>query len=237
MSSGECLGRDQQRVRTLLEEVGEGRFQLLLVSRSNRMQEDMRLVSRDLRFTHALRHPRIRRIPQNCKPRNSRIQPAKHVESLRAQIRSHEGVAGDVPPWSREARDQTNADWIAVGTKNDRDRTGRLLGGKSCRRPDRHNDVDPLSHQVHGQLRQPINISVGSSAFHDKIRPFDVTELVELAYESCKEKRAFTTRPRLEQPDLEALLCARNEGPRHCACDEDEDLATFHAGPELSMAS
>src|SRR6516165_5533639 len=133
-------------------------------------------------------HAGVGRIPQNGETGDARIQPAKHVEPLRAELRRHERVAGYVSTRPRQACDQTNTDGIAVSIKNDGNRGSSLLCRKSGRGADRHNDIDPLSHQICCKFLQSFSAAFGWSPIDYKILTFHITGFVELAREGCSEK-------------------------------------------------
>jgi hypothetical protein len=52
-----------------------------------------------------------------------------------------------------------------------------LLGGKTCGRPDRYNDIDMLPDQVRREFIQARRISLGEFALDDDVLAFEIAEL------------------------------------------------------------
>src|SRR5262249_45247472 len=127
-----------------------------------------------------------------------------------------------------------DADRIADGAKNDWDCAGRLLRGKSRRRPRRHDDIDLLAHEVVRKILQAFEISFRGLALDDDIPSLHVAEFHELAREGHGKRRAQAG---VEQPNFKALLRARRAGPHHRgAANERDEVAPPHSITSWAVA-
>src|SRR5262249_43511078 len=183
---------------------GKCRIQLIEIAWTDGVQQDVRLIGGDFCFTHAFRHARIRRIPENRNAGNYRRQRVKDIETFSAQVRRHQRVAGYISSGPGKGGHQTHSDWIAHGAKNDWDCAGSFLSGKPRWRPSRYNDVDLLVHQVCRKARQEFDVSSRRLALDDDVLSLHITELHELAHEGHGEVRAEAG---IEEPNFEKLLC------------------------------
>jgi hypothetical protein len=152
----------------------------------------------------------------------------KELEALLAQIGCHQRVPGHVSARPGETRDQTDADRVTVGAKNDRDRGGSFLGGKPCRRAGRHDHIDLLAHQVCSEIPQAFGVSVRRPALNDDVFSVHITEFRKLAHEGHGEGR---TEAGIEQPNFGTLLCAACLRPgSYRATDQRNEVAPPHVG-------
>ena len=68
----EWFRRHEKRVGPRIQKVGKCRIQLIEIARTDGVQQDVRLIGGDFCFTHACRHARVRRIPQDRNAGNPR---------------------------------------------------------------------------------------------------------------------------------------------------------------------
>src|SRR4029450_7581498 len=64
----------------------------------------------------------------------------------------------------------------SIGSQDDWDRAGGLLGGKSRWRTGGHDDIDLIAHQLCRQIVQTFNISFRGSSFKDEVSAFHITK-------------------------------------------------------------
>ena len=161
------FGRHQQRVRVLIEKLGECRFQLVEISSPDGAKQNVQPIGGSFCFAHARRHTGIRGIPRSAKREIFGEQCAKDIEALGTQVGRHQRAAGYISAGPGEALDQSDPDRIAVGAENDGDGLGGFRGGKAGRRADGHDATSTCRRtQVCRKLLQTRDISLCKFAFN-----------------------------------------------------------------------
>jgi len=154
---------------------------------------------------------------------------AKYFESLGAQFRRHQGVAGCISAGPRKARDETDTDGVTHRAEYDWNCAGGSRCGKAGGRPNRYDDIDMLPYQVSGKCVQAFRIPFREFAFNDDILAFQIAEFGELSHERRHEKIIST---RVKQPYSDGLFSARCERPRYRrAAEERDECASLHLLP------
>src|SRR5918996_2891380 len=87
--------------------------------------------------------------------------------------------AGDIPARTSETFNEARLDRIGALTRhNYGDRLGRIHGRLDyCAPACRHDDIDPESHQLGRELREPIELLLRITEFEGDVLSFSVAEL------------------------------------------------------------
>jgi hypothetical protein len=113
------------------------------------------------------------------------------------------------PPDEQRLREAT-ADRIgAPGAHDDRDRSGRFLGGQGRGGAISHDDVDAEPHEIGREPGQPFEPSVPPPSLQDEVGRLHVAQLAQSLAEG---RDVYRRGPRRQEPDAVNLACLLRPG-------------------------
>ena len=135
-----------------------------------------------------------------------------------------------------EARDQAEADRVAVEKEDDRGGRGCRLGGHHRRLAAGCDDGDLALDELGGERRQSIVAAARPAIDDGEVAVFDKSRLLEAEPERVEVRRERFGRSAAEKSDNRhrRLLRARRERPSRRAADEHDEAAALHVGHRLS---
>ena len=111
------------------------------------------------------------------------------------------GHARDVPAGPGKTGDKPAEHGVSHGSKDDRDRAGRLLGRQRRRRTPRHNDVDLESDQFGDERREALIAALRGAVFQGETLALHIAQLAQPVAEDLREQRSGGTNKGDEHTD------------------------------------
>jgi hypothetical protein len=143
-----------------------------------------------------------------------------------------------MPSGSCQTGDQTGADRVTCGRKNDWDHIGCLLQCHDGRRSGRHNNVDLELDEFGGDFGETFAASFHPAILNCDRAPFNPAQLAHAEYEGVDPFGSGGACIWDKEPDswqLVWLLRAHRQRPRNCrAAEQRDELAAFHSITSLA---
>ena len=176
------------------------------------------------------------RIDQHRNAGDFRQRLAQQGKPLQVERKGEHGHAAQIASRPMEARDQAEADRVAVEKEDDRGGRGCRLGGHHRRLAAGCDDGDLALDELGGERRQSIVAAARPAIDDGEVAAFDKSRLLEAEPERVEVRRERFGRSAAEKSDHRhrRLLRARRERPSRRAADEHDEAAALHVGHRLS---